>query len=206
MLILNYEPASSVNADGVKLMDIDPETGERRNLSRAINGKLRSGYILWRPGYYAFSPNGKYLLMTLGVDRQEVTNKRLVRVEYATGKRLILTSAKMASFDARWSPDGKHIAYIAIPDPGWVSSDKELSYEQQVKHQHLYLMTTDGHNKRRLTQDTGYCEEEPACSADGRKLFFVRHKITDDWPRSLWTIRPDGTGLTCVRSLPSKEE
>ena len=204
LLLLNFYPASSVNADGVKLLDLDPETGKQRELSRAITGKPDTGGILWQPRHYAFSPNGKYLLMTLGDGRQEITNKCIVRMDCATGKRTWLTSPSMASFSAHWSPDGKRIAYIALPDTGgWHSVS---TYEQQLKHQRLYIMAADGSHKRRLTKDMGYFEEEPSWSGDGQTLTFVRRKLTKDQPRSLWTIRPDGTGLKLLRALPQESE
>jgi len=155
MRILNFSPASSVNADGVQLMDVNPETQEKRKLSRDINGIPESGSILDRPGYYSFSPNGKYLLLTLGGDRQDLTNKRLVRIDYATGKRKLLTPFKTTACGARWSPDGKHILYTALPDAGRLDyppgSDQEANYAHRIQQRHLYIMNADGSHKRLLT-------------------------------------------------------
>ncbi len=116
MLILNFYPASSVNANGVQLVDFNAETGRRRWLSRPLPGEPSTGHVLPLPGYYTFTPDGRALLLTLGGLRQTWTNKRLVRIDYLTGKREVLTSASMASSGARWSPDGKCIALIAAPD------------------------------------------------------------------------------------------
>ncbi|MCW3052848.1 MAG: Dipeptidyl peptidase N-terminal region [Chthonomonadales bacterium] len=159
MRILNFSPASSVNADGVQLIDVNPETQEKRKLSRDLGGKPGSGSILDRPGYYTFSPNGKYLLLTLGGDRQDLNNKRLVRIDYATGKRKLLTPFKMTARDAHWSPDGKHILYTALPDAGRIDfppgSDQEANYTHRIRQRHLYIMDADGRRKRLLTADKG---------------------------------------------------
>lgn len=208
LLIENFTPASSVNADGIELIDIDPETGRRRRLSRGLNGKEYTGSILHKPGYYSFSPNGKYLLLTLGCRRGDMTNKRLVRIDYATGKRKLLTPFHWTALDARWSPDGKHIVYVALPDYGGIDepagSDQMRNYALRVRRRHLYIMNADGSHKRRLLAQTGYFESEPTWISKGRKISFVRRKATPEEPRSLWTIRPNGTGLTHVRALPSE--
>lgn len=210
MRILNFSPASSVNADGVQLIDVNPETQEKRRLSRDLGGHPGSGYILDRPEYYVFSPNGKYLLLTLGGDRQDLTNKRLVRIDYATGKRKLLTPFKMTARDAHWSPDGKHILYVAMPDSGRIDfpegSDQEANYAHRIRQRRLYIMDADGSRKRRLTAGKGYFEEQPSWIAKGSKISFVRRQSTTDEARRLWTLNPDGTGLTRVRALPPGED
>ena len=57
---------------------------------------------------------------------------------------------------AAWSPDGKRIA-LAGPDPG------------------LWLVDTDGGNRRQLTRNRG--DNDPAWSPDGERIAFVRNGV-----------------------------
>ena len=101
------------------------------------------------------------------------------------------------------------IAFIAAPDATAAYSSENaaqiLAREQPYRRQHLYIMDADGSHKRCLTQDARYFDQEPSWSADGRTLSFIRYDVSpESQSRSLWAIRPDGTGLTHVRSLPPK--
>ena len=193
---------SSVNADGIQIIDIDPQNTRIRELSRDFNQRVGSGSILPKPRYFEFSPSGKYLLLIMGSNRDATTNKRIVRIEYKSGRRKALTSSRMAAFAARWSPDGKHIAYIAVPDSGGVTFRSGKTHDEQNKNQHLYVMTNGGHHKRRLAFDKQYFEADPVWSKDGQIILFVRFQSSvSKSGKSLWRVNPDGTALKRVRAL-----
>ena len=204
MLVLNFFPAQSVNADGVRLVDIDPETGTKRDLSKDIEGKSNTGSILWRPDFYSFSPDARHLLITLGAGRQVETNKRLVCIDYSTGERRVLTSDKMASFAARWSPDSTEIAYISVPDSGGPLSHEALTNDAHCHH--LHIVSANGEGERALTYGNDYNDEEPNWSQDGSKITFVRRNRSNRTLRGLWEIRSDGSHLRLIRALRSRDE
>ncbi|MEZ4273542.1 MAG: hypothetical protein R3C68_19525, partial [Myxococcota bacterium] len=67
-----------------------------------------------------------------------------------------LTSHSTNDMDPTFSPDGKHIAWVA--------------QYQDVKGD-IWVMDADGKNKRRLTNRLG-AERAPAWSGDGKRIFF----------------------------------
>lgn len=196
MYILNYFPASSVNADGVKLIDIHPETGKTRKLSLTEE-------IIPNRNYYRFSPNGKDLLLVLGGDRFEMTRKRLVRIEYQTGKHRYLTPPNMASVEGEWSPDGQKVVYISMPDNGVFLGSHENAYNTQ----HLYLVDREGKYRRQLTQDSRYRDVSPSWSKDGQWIYFVRYRVQGEVKSAgVWRIRPNGKGEAFVRNVTKTED
>lgn len=74
-----------------------------------------------------------------------------------------------------WSPDGKSIAFCGWPD-GRKSSQ-------------IFVMGSDGNDKRKLTSSDGYnwC---PCWSADGRRIVF---ETTRDGNREVYTMDADGS-------------
>jgi hypothetical protein len=192
---------SSVNADGSTLFDVDVRNGAIRTLSgHATDG---DDGMMRGPNTWAFSPDGKYLLLVHGSGRFMLTNKRLARIEYATGKWKWLTERTMAATLPEWSPDGHRVAYIATPDPGTYDGDFEL----REARKHLWVVRSDGKGRRQLTHDPGYRETEPHWQEKGDQIEFVREENTEsgEGMRSLWRIRADGTGLHRIRSLPPVE-
>jgi serine/threonine protein kinase len=72
---------------------------------------------------------------------------------------------------ARWSPDGRFIAYEAVTEGSW----------------DLWIMERDGTHSRRLTSDPGN-ERTPVWSPDGRFLYFVKDYA------AIWRLSLDSAG------------
>jgi len=195
---------SSINADGSTLFDVDVRDGKRRVLS--TDDRHREEAMMREPDTLTFSPDGKYLLLVQGGGRFWLTNKRLARVEYATGKRTWLTEPTMAATLPEWSPDGRRIAFIATPDPGTYSGDPDDIVRREAQ-KHLWVTCSDGTGKRQLTLDRHYHETDPHWQGNGKQIEFVREEDTssEDTIKSLWAIRLDGTHLRKIRSLPKDE-
>jgi Tol biopolymer transport system component len=199
--------ACSANADGSSLFDVEVRTGKRRLLTQPYTRKdgSRDTWMMREPDTLAFSPNGKYLLLVRGGGRFMVENKRLARLEVATGKIQWLTDSYTAAILPAWSSDGRSIAYIATPD---VRSIVDDDMAKRVSRQHLWVMRADGQGKRRLTGDSRYHETEPHWRPDGKHLQFIRQENKDVWNgrRSLWSICADGSHLRRIRNLPPEPD
>jgi Tol biopolymer transport system component len=112
-----------------------------------------------------------------------------------TGKRLQVagtpvTPPDQVAIQPAWSPDGKELAYSAMPDPGAVTLDQA---GQAVRGRHIWVASTSGDAwsvGRYLTDNPSYRDEHPRWSADGSYLLFAR---LDEANRvSLWLIPARG--------------
>jgi Tol biopolymer transport system component len=181
--------ASSVNADGVPLYDVPVNGGRPRLLSRGGSEKAGDNCVLRREDFLSFSPDGASLLISRGNGRFEGENKWIARLDYAAGRSRRLTDRQHAAFSTTWSPDGARIAYVSLPtDPA-----REVSAGYSLTR--LWVMAADGSGKRQLTADPRYADSLPVWMERGNAIFFTRTDLAADRQDSLWTIRPDGTGL-----------
>ena len=80
-----------------------------------------------------------------------------------------------------WSPDSQKLAFIASPDNG----------NSQV----VYIVNVDGTNLQRLLETVA----RPAWSPDGERIAFMQNA---KGASSIYTVRPDGTGLEEIASFP----
>lgn len=176
--------SGSINADGSSLYDVSVDGGEPRRLGEGMR----------HPECLAFSPDGQSLLLVEGEIRFFVTRKRIIRIDYRTGRRTLLTSPKMTSIEPAWSPDGKRIVYAALRDLGEPSFESN-PYELLIGKQHLWLMRPDGSGKRTLLSDSRYHESLPHWVGSHR-IRFTRTENNEKERTSQWEIRDDGTGLT----------
>lgn len=187
--------SSSANADGSTLYDISVRSGRRRHLG----GGMR------RPDYLAFSPDGRSLLLVDGWIRFAVTNKRIIRIDYRTGRHRTLTSRRMASIDPAWSPDGRQIAFASTPD------DTQLGETDDIIHRwsrmHLWVMHANGSRKRQILRDPRYHEDSPRWIGASRIRFSRQENTEREWV-SEWEIGSDGSGLRQIGSWhkPAPEE
>jgi Tol biopolymer transport system component len=120
-----------------------------------LDGEL---IAVWKGTEPSWSPDGRrvaYVIPSAGV---------WIKNADGTGQRVLDTPLKLfATFGTAWSPNGRLIAFSAVP------------FDTPKDEEHLYVVRPDGTGTRRLT-DGGRAiqDSQPAWSPDGRRLAFYR--------------------------------
>jgi len=115
-------------------------------------------------GPLSFSPDGKVLLFSgnrSATWERDLQESEVFQLDLATGALTALTHRVGPDQSARFSPDGKQIAYVGFDD------SRHRGYENQ----RLYVMDRDGKNSRVLTAALDRSVNAPQWSADGRSLY-----------------------------------
>ena len=176
---LDPQFANSVMNDALPLYSVAVSGGEARRLPFG----LRYGE-LWEA-----APSGEVIAMTEGGDRFTYTLKRIALVDVATGATTYLTDRDTAALQPAWSPDGRQIAFASQPDKGMVGGDgNELTKLEADRR--IWVMNSDGSDKRQLTDDPEYRDERPLWSRDGSQILFVR--LDGEMRASLWPVSSSG--------------
>jgi Tol biopolymer transport system component len=128
----------------------------------------------------AWSPDGTKIAFTSNLDDPFQD----VYVMDADGSNQIRLTTTLG-FDAfpEWSPDGARIAF---------SSDRQALDD-------VFVMDADGSNQTRVTRGRAV-DERPDWSPDGGTIVFSRNG------NDLWTVAPDGTGLTRLTFTERRDE
>lgn len=122
--------------------------------------------------------------------RSTRVNKQIWTVA-ANGDNPIDLSADEARVDLSpvWSPDGQHIAYVSGPALGLEEAIESERFREAVDGRRIWVMNTDGTDKRQLTHDPEYSDEYPQWSSDGRHILFMRRRGEQ---ADLWLMDSDG--------------
>jgi dipeptidyl aminopeptidase/acylaminoacyl peptidase len=113
------------------------------------------------------SPDGRFVVYEITRTNwdENAFERDLWLADVAGGQSIRLTSAKRSSYDAKWSPDGKWIAFISDRPP-------VLSGLKKDDLPQLYLMAAAGGEPRELTRvETGVTAYE--WSPDSRAIAFT---------------------------------
>jgi len=125
-----------------------------------------------------WSPDGEALYYSVGLDGTD--NRSIYTIDPDGTALRRLTNAGVDDFDPAFSPDGETIVFV-----------RTLVAKSGTENPELYLMNADGTDVRRLTRWPG-SDLSPSWSPDGKRILFVRG-VSGGF--SLYTIRPNGTGL-----------
>jgi len=183
--------SASIAADGLGLVSL--------RLGDAKPQTLTSGLV--HPDWLSFSPQGK-LLLVKGGGRIVWAGKSLAVIDVAAGRVQDLPNPEgSVSLDPSFSPDGKHISFVAAKDLGnnvWGFEDpKDLS--AWVATRTLWIEDADGGNAHPLASAGGGVYQ-PLWSKDGGHLLYVRDN-------ALWMVGSEGRApAKIVDLLPAPQD
>ncbi len=174
----------SSSSDGVPLYSLPASGGPLPEISGVV--------LLWRYNLIFPAPGQTdRLAAAVGPSRNIWEYKTLQVINASSGQTLTLTPPDVAVASAAWSPDGRRIAYTAMPDGGGQHLDSDASRQQLwLMQEHLWVVDLDSLSAQRLTADPNYRDSDPLWSADGQYILFTR--VTVDDIASLWLIPSAG--------------
>lgn len=134
-------------------------------------------------GNPTWSPNGKLIAFNAYRD-----GTQRIYIRDLKGRFELCITEDMASAEGpAWSADGGNIAFTV-----WTGDRKQS---------HIFVMSSDGSDKRQLTNGSGFYDWMPCWTPDGAIVF----ESTRDGNRELYRINPDGSGLTRITNHPGTD-
>jgi Tol biopolymer transport system component len=100
-----------------------------------------------------------------------------------------VTHDERTEYSWSWLPDGRRILFASVPND-----------RMKPGPSHIFIIDSDGHNRRQLTSGTG--ELSPTLAPDGRRILFIAQGVRQ---RGLYVMQADGTHkkrLTQSRESP----
>jgi Tol biopolymer transport system component len=175
--------SASLRADGLPLRIMPASGGEPQEIA---------SFTLLQPGFVAWSPQGDRLAVVEGGGRETWADKQIVVMQPDGSQRILLSDAGRADLAPAWSPDGERIAF-ASGESGYED------YTELLRTRRIWMASSDGSDKRQLTDDPAYADGFPQWSADGADILFVRQEAAainmdeELAPVEIWLMKADGS-------------
>ena len=170
------EPSMSLYADGTALYALPASGGSPIALAEAV---------LLHPDFITAHPTRPTrLAVVTGGGRGTWSQKRIQVLDLPAAVSKVLTPDTLAAVSPAWSPDGRSLLYVAMPDRGdLVGGDPA---RRGLMARKLWMWTEADGVSRQLTDDEQYRDEAPRWSRDGRHILFARMEA--DGAASLWML------------------
>jgi Tol biopolymer transport system component len=165
-------------------------------------------------GGASWSPDGRQMVfgrLTNATGSYRDDRATLEVLDLATGKSRVIAAqppvgAEAVQYaDARWSPDGTEVVFNVYRYATPPTDDNMLGSS-------IAVAKTDGSevNAPRILTEPGLFGSYPDWSPDGKTIVFSTHPLgsfqTTTKASNLYTIRPDGTGLTQVTHFGDNDD
>ncbi len=143
-------------------------------------------------GGFCWTFDGEYLVW--GGPQPNGAEMDIYRMEISTGTvtNLTRTSPVWDAFPA-CSPVSNQISFV---------SDRVSEGEEELDN--IWVMDIDGKNLLQLTAPTGWENNYPGWSPDGKEIAFLRSGLFEGesgGPRGLWAVKVDGSGERLIAEL-----
>ena len=141
-----------------------------------------------------WSPDGQEILFISNreTNPDKFFNYDIFAVKVADRNIRRLTRTENAEYRPRWSPDGSMVIYQGTRR-GLTSS------ETTMEDTHVWVMDSDGSNRRELGQGIDNRQGAPQWSKDGRSVYFT---VQESGSTGLHQIDVDGQNHTVVVGVP----
>ena len=169
--------SNSIAADGLPLMFVPAEGGTPHQLV---------GSMLGYPDFLALAAGSRFAAVA-GAGRMSWTQKRIVVGDAKSGRVLNVSPSDQAAISPAWAPDGRQLAYVAMPDKGDSAGGEAM--RAAMMQRRLWLVRPDGSEARHLTPNEGFRDESPHWTGDGRHILFAR--LNEKGEASLWVVGAD---------------
>lgn len=190
-ILLQVDPyfSASLQADGLPYWSL-PATGGKPLV-------VLSGTLYPVSPDPSRRPSDEAMMAVQGQSRESWTGQRLV-ISFLFESNIVvpISDQSVAVGYPAFSPDGRSIAYMAMPDIGTVTGSGD-EIERQTHdafwQRRIWVMDRTGTNPHPLTSDPAYRDEYPQWSADSSRILFVR--MDQQSNASLWLMNADGSDL-----------
>ena len=125
-------------------------------------------------GHARYSPDGRYIVYTMGASRQDAGSWEIALLDTQTGTTTLLTNNEVRDGSPLFSPDGERILYI--------------TYNLENQSSGIAEMNIDGSNKRILFDSDG-SDWAASYSPDGDFIIFTSNVTGED---QLYLMTADG--------------
>lgn len=115
-----------------------------------------------------WSPNSDEILYVANVEpnADEFFNNDVFAISATSGKSRRLMATEGVEYQPKWSPDGKMIAYRA-------TKRGLTDLETNMEDTHVWVMNSDGSNRREIGSVIDNRQGQPVWSSDGAWLYFT---------------------------------
>jgi Tol biopolymer transport system component len=181
LLLQDDMRSASLLADGSPLYVLPADGGTLMQLAKAV--LAYSDFVVPEP------TRTDRVAVVVGGFRAAWTNKVLHVIPASTGEEMSLTSLELAVSSPAWSPDGRRIAYVAMPDEGDLVGGEDARLGMMERR--IWVVNAQGQPQaQQLTDEPAYRDERPLWGADGSYILFARLNTEDQ--ASLWLIPAEG--------------
>jgi Tol biopolymer transport system component len=164
--------SASILADGLPMFILDTLSGKAEQISQAS---------LLNPFYQSWAPDGTRLAFTDGGYRSAQIDKNLAIYDVTTGMLEVpITAQEQVPGALAWSPDGRWIAYAAVPaeetGPDW--ADWMAWDNPAIAGRRIFLFDPATGGIQRLNNTDAF-QDAPAWGNTGSQLFYVQAHGSD---------------------------